>query len=49
MLTVHTLNDRIRARVMGEHNPPATLLIVTQFPRAGVQVEIEAIAARAGQ
>lgn len=36
----------VRARVLGNHNPPATLLIVTQFPRAGVQVEIEAIAAR---
>lgn len=38
---------RIRGRVMGEHNPPATLLIVDKFPRSGVVVEIEAIAARA--
>jgi len=38
---------RIRVRVMGEHNPPATLLIVDKFPRSGVVVEIEAIAARA--
>jgi enamine deaminase RidA (YjgF/YER057c/UK114 family) len=38
---------RIRARIMGDHNPPATLLIVSGFPRAGVVVEIEAIAARA--
>jgi enamine deaminase RidA (YjgF/YER057c/UK114 family) len=37
----------IRARIMGDHNPPATLLIVSAFPRAGVVVEIEAIAARA--
>lgn len=38
---------RIRARVMGDHNPPATLLVVRQFPRPGVEVEIEAIAAKA--
>ncbi len=37
----------VRARVMGEHNPPATLLVVNQFPRPGVEVEIEAIAAKA--
>jgi 2-iminobutanoate/2-iminopropanoate deaminase len=37
---------RIRARIMGEHNPPATLLIVNEFPRPGVAVEIEAIAAK---
>lgn len=37
----------IRARVMGDHNPPATLLVVKQFPRPGVEVEIEAIAAKA--
>ena len=36
----------VRARVLGSHNPPATLLVVKEFPRAGVQVEIEAIAAR---
>ena len=37
----------IRSRTMGSHNPPATLLIVSQFPRPGVEVEIEAIAAKA--
>ena len=37
----------IRARIMRDHNPPATLLIVTKFPRAGVEVEIETIAAKA--
>jgi 2-iminobutanoate/2-iminopropanoate deaminase len=38
----------IRGRVMGDHNPPATLLVVNKFPRSGVEVEIEAIAAKAG-
>ena len=38
---------RIRGRIMGEHNPPATLLLVKEFPRSGVEVEIEAIAAKA--
>lgn len=38
---------RIRGRIMGDHNPPATLLIIKQFPRSGVEVEIEAIAAKA--
>ncbi len=38
---------RIRGRIMGEHNPPATLLVVKEFPRSGVEVEIEAIAAKA--
>jgi 2-iminobutanoate/2-iminopropanoate deaminase len=37
---------RVRARVMGDHNPPATLLVVMPFPRAGVKVEIETIAAK---
>jgi enamine deaminase RidA (YjgF/YER057c/UK114 family) len=37
----------IRARIMGEHSPPATLLVVKTFPRSGVEVEIEAIAAKA--
>jgi 2-iminobutanoate/2-iminopropanoate deaminase len=42
------LNDylRIRERIMGNHNPPATLLIVKNFPRQGVEVEIETIAAK---
>lgn len=35
-----------RAAAMGEHNPPAILLIVDAFPRPGVVVEIEAIAAK---
>jgi 2-iminobutanoate/2-iminopropanoate deaminase len=38
---------RVRACIMGDHNPPATLLVVKAFPRPGVQVEIEAIAAKA--
>jgi 2-iminobutanoate/2-iminopropanoate deaminase len=38
---------RVRARIMGNHNPPATLLLVAAFPRPGVKVEIEAIAAKA--
>jgi enamine deaminase RidA (YjgF/YER057c/UK114 family) len=37
----------IRGRIMGHHNPPATLLIVKEFPRSGVEVEIEAVAAKA--
>lgn len=37
----------VRARAMGEHSPPATLLVVQPFPRAGVVVEIEAVAAKA--
>ena len=38
----------IRGRIMGDHNPPATLLVVNKFPRPGVEVEIETIAAKAG-
>ena len=38
---------RERARLMGDHNPPATLLIIHSFPRQGVEVEIEAVAAKA--
>jgi 2-iminobutanoate/2-iminopropanoate deaminase len=37
---------RIRGQIMGGHNPPATLLIVDGFPRAGVEVEIETVAAK---
>jgi enamine deaminase RidA (YjgF/YER057c/UK114 family) len=37
----------IRGRIMGDHNPPATLLVVKGFPRSGVEVEIETIAAKA--
>ena len=36
---------RIRGRLMGDHSPPATLLVVRKFPRPGVVIEIEAIAA----
>src|SRR3954471_478608 len=35
---------RIRGRIMGDHNPPATLLVVNKFPRPSVEIEIEAIA-----
>ena len=38
---------RVRGRIMGDHNPPATLLVVNKFPRSGVEVEIETIAAKA--
>ncbi len=37
----------VRARVMGDHRPPATLLVVGPFPRPGVVIEIEAVAAKA--
>ncbi len=37
----------VRRRVMGDHAPPATLLVVGPFPRPGVQIEIEAVAAKA--
>jgi enamine deaminase RidA (YjgF/YER057c/UK114 family) len=37
---------RIRQRVMGDHNAPATLLVVKTFPRSGVVVEIETVAAK---
>jgi enamine deaminase RidA (YjgF/YER057c/UK114 family) len=37
----------IRGRIMGDHNPPATLLVVKKFPRSSVEVEIETIAAKA--
>ncbi|MEM6496060.1 MAG: RidA family protein [Pseudomonadota bacterium] len=36
----------VRERLMGDHNPPAVLLLVDSFPRPGVVVEIEAIAAK---
>ena len=38
---------KFTARLMADHNPPATLLIVDKFPRSGVDVEIETIAAKA--
>ncbi|MBM3600133.1 MAG: RidA family protein [Alphaproteobacteria bacterium] len=37
---------RVRGRFLGNHNPPATFLVVNRFPRAGVEVEIETIAAK---
>jgi len=36
----------VRGPLLGDHNPPATLLIVPEFPRAGIEVEIEVIAAK---
>lgn len=36
----------VRGDYMGDHNPPATLLVVGPFPRAGIKVEIEAIVAK---
>lgn len=36
----------IRARLMGDHRPPATFLVVNPFPRAGIKIEVEAIAAK---
>ena len=39
---------RIRGRTMGDHSPPATLLVVENFPRPGVEIEIETVAAKAG-
>ena len=38
----------VRGRIMGDHSPPATLLVVNKFPRPGIEIEIEAIAAKAG-
>ena len=37
----------VRSRIMRDHSPPATLLVVNKFPRPGVEVEIETIAAKA--
>jgi len=36
----------LRGRTMGDHNPPVVLLVVGPFPRPGVQIEIEAVAAK---
>lgn len=36
----------LRGRYMGEHYPPVVLLVVGPFPRPGIQVEIEAVAAK---
>lgn len=38
--------QRIRAEIMGDHAPPATLLVVGPFPRPGIEIEIEAVAAK---
>lgn len=38
---------RVRARHMKDHNPAATILVVGKFPRPGVEVEIEVVAAKA--
>ena len=38
---------RVRGRIMGDCSPPATLLVVNKFPRPGVEIEIETIAAKA--
>ncbi|MEL6374684.1 MAG: RidA family protein [Pseudomonadota bacterium] len=35
-----------RARHLKDHNPPTILLLVDRFPRAGIKVEIEAVAAK---
>ena len=37
---------RARSRYMGDHNPPTVLLVVGPFPRPGVQIEIEVVAAK---
>ena len=38
----------VRGPLLRDHNPPATLLIVPEFPRAGIEVEIEVVAAKVG-
>ena len=38
--------QRIRLEKMGDHAPPATLLVVGPFPRSGIEIEIEAVAAK---
>ena len=38
--------QRIRLEKMGDHAPPATLLVVGPFPRPGIEIEIEAVAAK---
>ena len=37
---------RIRLEKMGDHATPATLLVVGPFPRTGIEIEIEAVAAK---
>jgi enamine deaminase RidA (YjgF/YER057c/UK114 family) len=37
---------RISARILGDNNPSATLLVVNKFPRPGIEIEIEAVAAK---
>lgn len=43
------LDDYIEVRraFLGENNPPATFLVVGPFPRPGIEVEIETVAAKA--
>lgn len=36
-----------RPRYMGNHNPPNVLLVVGPFPRPGIEIEIEVVAAKA--
>ena len=38
--------QRIRLEKMGDNAPPATLLVVGPFPRPGIEIEIEAVAAK---
>jgi len=38
---------QVRERLMGDHRPPATFLVVNPFPRAGIRIEIETVAAKA--
>jgi 2-iminobutanoate/2-iminopropanoate deaminase len=38
---------QVRDEYFGDHNPPVILLVVNPFPRAGIEVEIEAVAAKA--
>ena len=38
--------SRLRPEYMGAHNPPAVLLTVGPFPRPGIEIEVEVVAAR---
>ena len=38
--------SRARTRHMKDHKPGATMLVVGPFPRAGIEAEVEAIAAK---
>jgi 2-iminobutanoate/2-iminopropanoate deaminase len=39
---------RVRAYHMKDHNPAATMIVVGPFPRPGVEVEVEVVAAKQG-